>query len=476
MLRIFVFAIFRACFRYSPFLCVFPGRSFPRRAVIAVGLAVVIAGSGVGGTVRGQAGDPAFADPAFARVWRRTDAPVRSGVASRSWVWGPEPRTGATMEPYREAPGGQRLVQYFDKSRMEMNDPRGDANAPFFVTNGLLVTELVTGNLQLGDTAFVPYPPSIFPVAGDLDDPNCPTYAAFARVRTAPALAVGTPVTATLSRDGTVGADAGLAGQVTARQYVRETGHTVADVFWVFMNASGPTDGGAVEPLFRSPFYATGLPLTEAYWAVVRVGGQPRPVLMQLFERRVLTYTPANAPGFLVEAGNVGQHYRLWRAGLPTTINARPADPTPVVAPPTLVASTAPPTPTAPAPANPTAATPAAAPRPNERPTLAALIVEVIPVGAAGNANGERITLVNGGDRPLDLRDWTLRDTRGHLYRFGAFTLPVDGSVSLLSGKGEDNATTRHWNQPAPILNENGPETITLRDAAGTLVDSYPYP
>ncbi|MEZ4520625.1 MAG: hypothetical protein R3A46_03120 [Thermomicrobiales bacterium] len=34
---------------------------------------------------------------------------------------------------------------------------------------------------------------------------------------------------------------------------------------------------------------------------------------MQCFERRCLTYTPGNPEGFIVEAGNVGQHYYSWR-------------------------------------------------------------------------------------------------------------------------------------------------------------------
>jgi len=34
---------------------------------------------------------------------------------------------------------------------------------------------------------------------------------------------------------------------------------------------------------------------------------------VQVFERRVLTYTPSNPSGWQVEAGNVGQHYYAWR-------------------------------------------------------------------------------------------------------------------------------------------------------------------
>jgi hypothetical protein len=47
----------------------------------------------------------------------------------------------------------------------------------------------------------------------------------------------------------------------------------------------------------------------------VRVDGVERLVLVQAFERRVLTYTPSNPDGWRVEAGNVGQHYYEWRYG-----------------------------------------------------------------------------------------------------------------------------------------------------------------
>jgi hypothetical protein len=53
--------------------------------------------------------------------------------------------------------------------------------------------------------------------------------------------------------------------------------------------------------------------VTEPYWARVPVGGQPKWVLIQAFERRVLTYTPDNTPEFRVEMGNIGLHYKTWR-------------------------------------------------------------------------------------------------------------------------------------------------------------------
>jgi hypothetical protein len=105
---------------------------------------------------------------------------------------------------------------------------------------------------------------------------------------------------------------------VTAAYRVTVPGidHQVASPFWEFMRSSGPVwhDGGlVVAPLFVDPFYATGLPLSEAYWATVQVAGVDHDVLIQCFERRCLTYTPDNPPDWRVEAGNVGQHYYRWR-------------------------------------------------------------------------------------------------------------------------------------------------------------------
>src|SRR2546423_7314760 len=94
-----------------------------------------------------------FADRAFQAAWERTDRPVAGGMVRRSFYWGPTP--GAMLsEPYAEGAGGKRLVQYFDKSRMEINNPAADRNSPFYVTNGLLTVELVTGRLQVGNDSF----------------------------------------------------------------------------------------------------------------------------------------------------------------------------------------------------------------------------------------------------------------------------------------------------------------------------------
>ena len=262
------------------------------------------------------------ANPHFEKTWARTDQPVKSGLVSRTWMWGPEAFSGSMSEPYAEAPGGMREVQYFDKSRMEITNPDGDQNSPWYVTNGLLVVELVTGKLQLGDNSFEQHNPALGNVAGDQDDPNGPTYATIALLLDEPALPDGATITQRVDRDGNITNDPSLASYgVTAAHHVVVPGidHQVASPFWAFVQSSGTVyENGVygIDRLFESDFYATGLPITEAYWTRVTVNGEPRDVLVQVFERRVLTYTPDNEPAWQVEAGNVGRHYYQWRYGV----------------------------------------------------------------------------------------------------------------------------------------------------------------
>lgn len=258
---------------------------------------------------------------AFQRTWARTDQPVASGAVSRTWMWGPEAFTEVMHEPYAESPGGMRKVQYFDKSRMEITHPDAVDDGVWYVTNGLLVVEMVTGQLQTGDERFESRSPAQVNVAGDADDPTGPTYATFGPLRSMPALADNAPVIQRVDRAGTVTDDASLAGKgVTAahRVTVPRIDHQVASPFWEFMTSSGTVfqnGQNVTAQLFLDPFYATGYPITEAYWARVKVANTYKDVLMQCFERRCLTFTPDNPPGWRVEAGNVGRHYDTWRNG-----------------------------------------------------------------------------------------------------------------------------------------------------------------
>lgn len=285
---------------------------FPaQRGLIATLVALLVFGGLSLGVV---AEAPATAT--FQRTWAYTDQPVAGGTVSRTWMWGPTGNTGALQESYDEAPGGQRTVQYFDKSRMEDNSYRA-AGPPWDVSNGLLVMELVTGREQLGDNHFEQYPPAQVNVAGDSDDTGGPTYATFEGLLDVTAGNAQSAIVQVLDRAGNITIDQSKAAYgIPTVHFVPETQHWIAGPFWDFMNATGPVyENGNyfTAPLFLNPYYATGFPISEPYWARVKVGGAVKDVLIQCFERRCLTYTPENAPEWRVEMGNVGQHYHHWR-------------------------------------------------------------------------------------------------------------------------------------------------------------------
>jgi hypothetical protein len=123
-------------------------------------------------------------------------------------------------------------------------------------------------------------------------------------------------ISETLNRAGQVG-QAGDRAALGLRlgNYQPGTGHNIADVFWRFMTAPGPISvGGTLQtgPIFDR-VSTLGYPITEPYWIQARVAGQDQWLLLQAFQRRVLTYNAANAPAWQVEMGNVGRHYYDWR-------------------------------------------------------------------------------------------------------------------------------------------------------------------
>ena len=256
-------------------------------------------------------------DPAMVALWERTDRPVADQQVDRSWLWGPQ-ANGIRNEPYtyEALDGNQRLVAYFDKSRMEINDPAGDSSAVWYVTNGRLVWEMMTGRMQTGQEPdlFDFVLPATIPVAGDVYGWETPTYQALGRHMEGARDQTGQTVIATIDQWGSIGADLTPLESRQYAQYVTyagpdgELGHNIPDVFWDFLT-------GEIDPLVTPAnwIFVMGYPLTEAFWSTATIGGAPHDVMLQCFERRCLTYTPANNEPFKVEMGNVGIHYHLWR-------------------------------------------------------------------------------------------------------------------------------------------------------------------
>jgi len=288
---------------------------------MAMAMAVAVAVGAVAAT------PPGFADPAFGAQWQAGEAIVPN-------FWGVTlAATPATpQEPYG---GGMRLIQYFDKGRME----KGTDGS---VTNGLLTTELITGKLQLGDSAFDTRQPAAIPVAGDPVNTG-PTYAQVqanaAQLLAGTPAAIKAPVTRLLDSTGKLGATTvgGSDPQAITVAYDAATQHNVPTAFATYRDAASVA--------------AIGLAIAEPFWTNVKVGGKATDVLVQAFERRVLTYTPGNADPYKVEMGNIGQHYYQWRYTAPpstatatsmatATLAPQPTPAMPVLpAPPVTVSS-----------------------------------------------------------------------------------------------------------------------------------------
>lgn len=79
-------------------------------------------------------------------------------------------------------------------------------------------------------------------------------------------------------------------------------GHSVPPIFWAYINRADLFPGGWLHDV--------GLPISEPLTAVVDKGDAlNRRILIQAFQRTVLTYDPANPAGWQVERANVGRDY-----------------------------------------------------------------------------------------------------------------------------------------------------------------------
>ncbi len=266
-------------------------------------LLALVGGIGWTQTVRATPDTPSPDDP-FQVRWEQADGSVLDGDA-RSWLWGPAPL--ATLDE------SGRRVQYWDKGRMEQASV--DLADPWAVTGGLVGRELLDARATL-------------PIVGDDDpirNPLTPTYADLAdRTLPTPLLDTIGAVDVLLSPDGTPLVLPDLASAYTETQPIAQDigeAYAIPQMFWdLFQTIEDTTGTPWLVPI--------GHALSAPYWTLTKIDGQLREVLIQVYERRVLTYTPQNPPGWRVELGNAGRHAYMWHS---TAVPARtrPAAPLP---------------------------------------------------------------------------------------------------------------------------------------------------
>jgi hypothetical protein len=265
---------------------------------------------------------PDFSFIPFRRVWMYHDFVVAESLAQRAWTWGPGPISELLREPYAEGEGGTRQVQYFDKGRMEINDPNAPITTPWYVTTGRLPVELITGHIQTGDQRFDQRAPAALAAVGDPGSfPSyadlLPYYAPRGPGASEPGTQTGSPITRLIGRDEDGGLLTNFVDDPATQVATVSNGYPVPRAFVTFMNQRGlvADDAMVFEGQVYDPLYIFGLPMTQPFWVYTQVGGVERPVLIQVFERRILTYNPANPEGWQVEMANVGQQYHQWRYG-----------------------------------------------------------------------------------------------------------------------------------------------------------------
>jgi endonuclease YncB( thermonuclease family) len=92
------------------------------------------------------------------------------------------------------------------------------------------------------------------------------------------------------------------------------------------------------------------------------------------------------------------------------------------------------------------------------------------------NLNGEWVRFTNAGTEVIDLDGWEVADeSASRRYTFADLRLDPGAAVTLFSGCGPDDRTTRHWCVSGSAVWNNSGDTVFLRDANGNIVASLSY-
>nr|HID14670.1 LysM peptidoglycan-binding domain-containing protein [Anaerolineae bacterium] len=100
-------------------------------------------------------------------------------------------------------------------------------------------------------------------------------------------------------------------------------------------------------------------------------------------------------------------------------------------------------------------------------------LVEIGQVLGSGDLATEVVIVRNRGGA-ANLEGWTLSDVEGNTFVFPVLTLFTDAEVRVHSAAGTPTPRDLYWGRISPAW--SGGELITLRDAAGNVVDTYIVP
>lgn len=273
-----------------------------RATILQVGLLVVLLGAAFAVVsllpVRHSDSTP-FASPLFQRIWSG-DASAATRVVD---LWGGEPLAWR-VEPYSGAPNDRRVVQYFDRGRMEVEPGSSQ------VTIGKLVQELVQGEIDLGGGVTRSRDVPDLPIDSGDSVKQIPTYRTLEQLTISPDSPavhdVGGRVTEWIDRAGRTERPS-TPVMVFRSRFVEETGVHLPDVFVELFQ----------RPEFQSDRWIDvfGMPISEPFWAEYRRKDESQASLIQVFERRILVYSPGLNEANRFTVASSGRHYASWRYG-----------------------------------------------------------------------------------------------------------------------------------------------------------------
>src|SRR3954451_17630433 len=92
--------------------------------------------------------------------------------------------------------------------------------------------------------------------------------------------------------------------------------------------------------------------------------------------------------------------------------------------------------------------------------------------GSNLSLNAEWGTITNHAATKRTLTGWNLRDAQSHVDRFPAFALAAGASVRVHTGRGTNGAHNLYWGSGGYIWNNTGDDKATLKNGAGTVLDT----
>jgi len=276
-----------------------------RRQVLAAVPALLGAVAGLAAQTTPVAAADKFGSSGFRQVWQRDEA-------GQAGFWGDlSDATDGLQETSYDAADGKRLVQYFPAGRMEQNSPGGT------VTSGLLVKEMVSGDVLLGGGRLQHLGTNPVRVIGNekSENPDFP-FPTFADLALLPRFAVP-------------GKTALIFGLVTGHRWIDTTNPSLRDSVQGIIDAGGFGDtvrdltgtyqqtlwSGFQEDIINNALGAkigesTGFPITPAF--ITQAGGDN--VMVQAFERRILAQLfPSDGSKPLYYVVKSGTMYVDWR-------------------------------------------------------------------------------------------------------------------------------------------------------------------